>query len=69
MIEQQRAIKMEILMIGGQVSVNGPLENKIFCFGMLKMAEMAVMAYQPRKVIVPTIQVPADLKGKDNGEG
>lgn len=30
---------------GGQVSVTGPIENKILCFGLLKVAEQVVAAH------------------------
>jgi hypothetical protein len=30
----------------GNVSVNGPLENKLLCYGLLEVARDAVHAYQ-----------------------
>jgi hypothetical protein len=45
---------------GGGVEINGPLHDKILCFGMLKMAENMVGEWKPEKkqmVVVPQIQV------------
>jgi hypothetical protein len=38
----------------GNVSVNGPIENKIVCYGMLEVARQAVEKFEPKKkTIVP----------------
>ncbi len=38
----------------GSVSVNGPIENKIVCYGMLEVARQAVQVFEPqKKTIVP----------------
>ena len=34
----------------GQISVNGPLHDKILCFGMLEMAKEAVHNFKPGEV-------------------
>jgi len=33
----------------GSTNVNGPLENKIICYGLLKLAEQIVANYEPPK--------------------
>lgn len=33
----------------GQVVVNGPLQDKIFCLGLLKMAEHVIVNFDPAK--------------------
>ena len=33
-----------------QVSVNGPIQDKLTCFGMLKLAEKAISEFDPSKV-------------------
>jgi hypothetical protein len=35
----------------GQVLVTGPLENKILCLGMLKMAENAIINFKPSPIV------------------
>lgn len=41
------------------VTINGPLENKILCYGLLKMAEILVTNYEVKKVI-SSIMVPSN---------
>lgn len=52
----------------GQVHVNGPLANKMVCYGMLKMAEDAIREYakQSESRIVPATVVPMI---RPNGNG
>ena len=33
-----------------QVGVNGPIQDKLTCFGMLKLAEKAISDFDPAKV-------------------
>jgi len=43
----------------GEVFVNGPLTDKILCFGMLEMAKGLVANYrEERKVLVPQMAIP-----------
>ncbi len=46
----------------GHINVNGPIENKILCFGLLKIVEKIIMDFQPPKVIVPNIVVPNSIR-------
>ena len=34
----------------GEISVEGPLENKLLCMGILEMAKDAVKNYDPGKI-------------------
>ena len=34
----------------GQIGVEGPLENKLLCMGILEMAKDAIKAYDPKKI-------------------
>jgi len=58
-----KTIDMQIIFdrVTGQVSVAGPLENKILALWMLTMAQKAVHEYDPAKsrLVVPNISVPA----------
>ena len=40
------------LLPTGQVEVTGPLENKIWCYGLLKAAEKEIDKYEPGNIIV-----------------
>jgi hypothetical protein len=45
--------RMEIVITmdeAGRVSVNGPLENKILCFGLLEVAKEAIKDFEAPKV-------------------
>ena len=51
---------------GGGVAVNGPIHNKILCFGMLKAAEFAIAQYDPKKqnqIVIPKIVMDGKPKG------
>ncbi len=38
----------------GRIGVNGPIDNKILCYGMLELAKQAIQAYQSGpKILVP----------------
>jgi len=37
----------------GNVSVNGPLDNKLLCYGLLEIARDAVKDYKPKVVEAP----------------
>lgn len=47
----------------GKVDVNGPLQDKVFCYGLLEIARQVVQNYQPPKLVVPSFIPPKDLKG------
>ncbi len=42
----------------GQVSVSGPLENKILCYGLLEMARQSVYESDPAKRVQPATEIP-----------
>lgn len=46
------------LMEDGNVTINGPLENKVLCYGLLKMGEVLVTNYEAKKII-PMVMVPS----------
>jgi hypothetical protein len=47
----------------GQIEVNGPLSDKILCYGMLKFAENVIQSYEPPKIAIPNFIPPKNLKG------
>ena len=47
------------LLDDGNMLINGPLENKVLCYGLLKMAEVLVTNYEAKKVI-PIIAFPSN---------
>jgi hypothetical protein len=52
-----QVIQILITLNGNQVQVQGPIDNKVLCYGMLEMARDAIKDYKP-----PSIQVaPANL--------
>ena len=53
------------LLEDGNVNINGPLENKVLCYGLLKMGEVLVTNYENKKII-SAIMVPS---GKVVGRG
>ena len=52
------------LMDDGKVTINGPLENKIICYGLLKMAEVLVTNYEVRKVVPVVMCLPGSIVGR-----
>ena len=46
----------------GQVSINGPLEDKILCLGLLEMAKRIVHEYKHSPIAKPTLIMPQNLK-------
>jgi hypothetical protein len=46
-------IKLEIEMDDkGGVKVNGPIQDKIFCYGLLQVARDIIKDYRPEKIKV-----------------
>jgi len=48
------------MMPNGSVTINGPLHDKILCFGLLKMAEILVAEYKPenqRQIVIPQLKI------------
>lgn len=53
--EEKKSINLLIvLMPDGTIGVNGPLENKVLCYGLLESARDAIKDYKPK------IQIPGD---------
>lgn len=51
-------MKLEITLYpDGKINVNGPLEDKVFCLGLMEMAKEAIYKYEPSSIN----RVPADL--------
>ncbi len=62
--EQQPSIQIIISMFpNGQINVNGPIHDKILCYGLLEIARDIVKDYKPQQVIVPQIVLPPNLRG------
>ena len=59
--------KLEIILEdNGRITLNGPLNNKIFCYGLLVAAEEVIRSFQPseQKLIeVPEFQAPSNVRG------
>ncbi len=45
----------------GKVTINGPLENKILCYGLLEWGKMLVKDYEPSKIIKDTLVPPSNM--------
>jgi len=41
-----------------KITIAGPLENKLLCFGMLEWGKILVKEYEPKRVITPTLVPP-----------
>ncbi|MEK7161002.1 MAG: hypothetical protein AAB724_03160, partial [Patescibacteria group bacterium] len=39
------------LLEDGNININGPLENKVLCYGLLEMGKVLVTNYENKKVI------------------
>lgn len=49
-------MKMELIIRltdDGQVTVDGPVQDKIFCFGLLEVAKIAINNFKPGAIAVP----------------
>lgn len=64
--EMPKAIITITFKDDGSVDVHGPIEDKILCFGLLRIAEFVIKEYEPTKVVIPNFIPPKDLKGKGN---
>ena len=53
------------LLPNGQVEVQGPVQNRLLCYGLLESAKDAIRSYKPPLVVSPDV-IPTDdvLKGK-----
>lgn len=61
---QQPKLVIEILP-DGRLNVNGPIENKMLCYGMLELAKDAIRdhAEKNRSMIVPVKTLPLHPQG------
>ena len=70
--ERRELVTKAILTISlsdvGQVEVNGPIQDKIFCLGLLELAKVAVLEYNPSavKILTPDATTVVGLSGKGN---
>lgn len=60
--QEPRVVERLVIQLidGGGVVVDGPVGNKLLCFGLLKAAEIAIATRRqdvPR-VVVPRLQIP-----------
>ena len=46
---------------GGQINVNGPIQDKVLCYGLLEFAKDLIRVYQKPTIEVPRIVAPKDL--------
>lgn len=47
----------------GRFNCSGPIENKLLCYGLLEMAKEAVSKHVPSKIVQPSGEDLAILKG------
>ena len=45
----------------GQINVNGPIHDKVLCYGLLEFAKDLIRVYQNPTIEVPRIVAPKDL--------
>jgi len=59
-------LKLEIVLNeSGNITVNGPLTNKLICYGMLTAAQQVIQDYDPAKkslIEVPDFVPPTDFR-------
>jgi hypothetical protein len=53
-------VELKIMLVeeSGQVSVNGPISNRILCYGMLEMAKDAITQFHEKQANSKILQVP-----------
>lgn len=66
-------LKLEIIMLeNGNITVNGPLTQKLICYGLLVAAQQVIQEYDPQKrslIEVPDFVTPSDLRSPQPTEG
>jgi hypothetical protein len=45
----------------GATSVSGPIQDKLFCYGLLELARQVIQQYEAPKIQVPGLVLPADI--------
>jgi hypothetical protein len=66
---ERRASKMSKVTLSivieedGRIGVNGPIQDKILCYGLLEVGRQAIQAYNPeQRIVTPEGKVPTNLK-------
>jgi hypothetical protein len=61
------SVKLEIILNdNGSITVNGPISNKLMCWGLLTAAEDVIRNFDPAKkplIEIPEYEPPADVRG------
>ena len=49
----------------GEISVSGPIHDKIFCLGIMEIAKRVILNHRPEqpKIVVPSLVTPPINKG------
>lgn len=47
----------------GEININGPLHDKVLCYGLLGIAHDLVRDFKPQQLVVPQLIIPSNLKG------
>lgn len=64
-IPDQIVITVTFSTRDGSVNVNGPVADKVFCYGVLEMAKDAVRRYNPNRIVqpaAPALQLPPEFR-------
>lgn len=66
---ERRAEKMAKITLtivveeNGQVGVNGPIHDKVLCYGLLEIGRQAIQAYDPgQRIVTPAGKAPVKLE-------
>lgn len=53
-----QAVKFEVVLLpDGRVNINGPIANKLLCYGLLEIARDLVKDYDPQKVDITPVRM------------
>lgn len=59
-------VTLSIVVEDGKVAVNGPIKDKVLCYGLLEQAKDLIREFDPSKKIIP---VAAHILGEKAGGG
>ena len=65
-----KPVVLTITLDQGRVNVNGPLGDKVFCYGLLEAAKDAIRDYQApvaSGLVIPGISIPPGLVNGGKG--
>jgi hypothetical protein len=63
---RQVVLRLEVTLgSDGSLNVNGPVENKVACLGLLELAKQAVLSYDSRQVAAAPVGI--DLSNLRSG--